>query len=99
MRTLSHIANLIPAALLALLLVGGFSATSAEARDHIVVTTGVVAVQGGDVVVLTRDGRSLVPNNGQGLMRAGKISLGEQVTVRVVTDRGHEHRGHVTILK
>ena len=84
--------------LLALALIVGMCAP-AIADSATVFEDGVVMVdQRGTVSVVTASGE-YEPINGAALLRAGQIAAGGEVTVKITTDKGHKHRGHVTILK
>ena len=90
--------------LLPLMVIGlsvALNASFADARGgNSVIESGVVDLdQDGNVIVVTLDEETLYPSNGNGLLDAGQIAPGDEVQVRIVTDRGHKHRGHVTILK
>jgi len=99
MRISSLSRKIVPASLLAVMLVVSISTLSYADADNVTVTTGIVDIHDGTVVVLIEQRDVVVPSNGAGLLASGQIAPGDVVDVKIVTDRGHKHKGHVTILK
>lgn len=109
MRVSSNVTFVISAGLLAIVLAFCMAA-STYADSPVTYAVGVVDVDAdGTVSVCVTESRDpdprceegdvLFPSNGKGLVQSGQIMRGDIVDLKIVYDRGHKHRGHVTVLK
>ena len=102
MNFLSRAKRVVPTSLLGVMLALSILSSAAVAGE-VIIAHGTVVVDQGTVFVVgvcvDQDCERFIASNGRGLLRARKIHNGQTVTVRVVLDKRHKHRGHVTILK
>lgn len=109
MRVSSNVMFVISTGLLAIAL-AFCTAASTYADSPVTYAVGIVDVDAdGTVSVCVTDSRDpdrrckegdvLFPSNGRGLLQSGQIVPGDIVDLKIVYDRGHRTRGHVTVLK
>ena len=91
-------ASLIAVSLFAIVLFTGIC--TPVLAGEVTFVDGIVDEDGGGVTLFDREGTNVVPSNLAGLLKSGQIAPLDEVTVRIVSDKGrNKHRGHVTVLK
>ena len=102
MTFLSRAKRVVPTSLLGVMLALSILSSAAVAGEAFFTDGTVVVGDNGTVFVdvcVDKDCERFIATNGRGLLRARKIEPGQTVRVRVVLDKRHKHRGHVTVLK